>query len=123
MKIVNLEHEKTARAMDTLVPPATCYETNEEMVVLADLPGVNRDSLTIDLENETLVLQAETEPWEKASDMAQEELPAVEFHRVFKLAPYVDRDSISAKFENGVLRLHLPKLEAAKARKIEISMN
>lgn len=123
MNDLQTETRPMTEELRTVVPPATFYETNEELVVLADLPGVEKSDLTVELEKDTLVIEAYPQPAPIGAEIIQAELPEARFRRVLALAPYVDRDSIRAKLEDGVLTLQLPKLEVARTRRIEISVN
>ncbi len=105
-------------------PLIDIHEGPEGLVLEADLPGVSDQSITIQLEENMLTLQAESSY--ELPDYARplhEEFPIGIFQRTFILSDEVDRPSISAEMRNGVLRLLLPKAERAKTRKIEIQGN
>lgn len=103
-------------------PPVDIFETPDEILLQADLPGVDEKSIDCSLEAGVLTLRA------SAKDMIPEEMRLVDgeftpgdFERVFSLSEEIDQDKIRASVKNGVLTLHLPKSGRAKARKIEIS--
>lgn len=102
-------------------PAVDIFETENELVVLADMPGVSSDGLNISLENDLLTIEGvvddQTKPQEKI--LLQEYLLG-RYWRQFTLGEAVDRDKIEATMTNGRLRLVLPKSEAAKPRKIEV---
>jgi HSP20 family protein len=103
------ENEKTERA--TFAPPVDIYENKEEILVLADLPGVTAEGLTVNLDKDQLTILA------RRSVGAKEE---VEYRRVFVVPRGIDADKISANLQNGVLRLVLPKPAALKPRQIDV---
>jgi HSP20 family protein len=102
-------------------PSVDIFETDHEITLLADLPGVTTKSLTIDLRENTLTLTGEVEPFEQASEediMIEYEIG--KYYRQFTLSSVIDQNKIDAKLADGVLRLSLPKIEAATPRKIEL---
>lgn len=103
-------------------PPVDIVETPEEVLLLADIPGVDETSIDCTLEAGVLTLKASTKAAvpEGMRLMDGEFIPG-DFERVFSLSEEIDQEKIRASVKNGVLHLHLPKSTAAKARKIEIS--
>jgi len=102
-------------------PSVDIFETDHEITLLADLPGVTTNSLTIDLRENTLTLTGEVEPFEGAGEediMIEYEIG--KYSRQFTLSSVIDQSKIDAKLAGGVLRLSLPKIEAATPRKIEV---
>ena len=102
-------------------PAVDIFESEEEITLLADMPGVTSDGVTIDLHNDELKLTGEVEPQgsEKETYLLRE-YETGRFHRHFSLSDHIDQDKISASMKDGVLRLVLPKVEKAKPRKIEV---
>ena len=102
-------------------PSVDIFETDHEITLLADLPGVTTDSLTIDLRENTLTLMGEVKPFEGANEEdVLIEYEIGKYYRQFTLSSVIDQSKIDAKLADGVLRLSLPKIEAATPRKIEI---
>ena len=102
-------------------PSVDIFETDHEITLLADLPGVTTDNLTIDLRENTLTLTGEVEPFEGANEediLIEYEIG--KYYRQFTLSSVIDQSKIDAKLADGVLRLSLPKIEAATPRKIEV---
>ncbi len=102
-------------------PSVDIFETDHEITLLADLPGVTTKSLTIDLRENTLTLTGEVEPFEEANEediMIEYEIG--KYYRQFTLSSLIDQSKIDAKLADGVLRLSLPKIKAATPRKIEV---
>ncbi len=105
-----------------LIPPATFYETNEEIVVMADLPGVDKENVSLELEQDTLVLEAAVPAPSQDLQTTQSELPPSRLRRVLTLASSIDRSAITAKLEDGVLRLTLPKQAEAQTHQIKVAI-
>jgi len=103
------------------VPDVDILEDDKNITVYADLPGVKKDRVNIDLHEGTLTLTATVdEPQEKWHPIYREyEIGG--YTRRFTLGEQVDKSKISARMDNGVLTLVLPKAEAAKPRKIQIA--
>ncbi|MGD2270798.1 MAG: Hsp20/alpha crystallin family protein [Desulfobacterales bacterium] len=102
-------------------PNVDIFETESEITLLADMPGVKADDLTIDLRDNTLTLSGDVPP----IDDSNQELIAVEYqtgryYRQFTLSEVIDQTKIDAKLNDGVLRLTLPKVEKAAPRKITV---
>ena len=102
-------------------PAVDIFETEKEIILLADLPGVKSDELNIDLRDNVLTLTGDVTPWEGA---AEEDL-LIEYEigryfRQFTLSEVIDQDKIDAQLNDGVLRLILPKVEKAMPRKISV---
>ena len=117
------ESDQTERTRETacFIPRADIYETDEEIVVLADVPGVDEGSIDITLEKNTLTLNAYVDDGQpKDYSLAFAEYAVGDYTRSFRLSDEIDRDGIEAAVHNGVLRLRLPKAGPAKARKISV---
>jgi len=109
------------RAKDStrVTPRVDVYENDKEILLLADLPGVTRESLAIHADGDTLTLEAKRADTLAGSALAQE-LELRDYSRTFGIPPSIDRERIEAKLEAGVLRLHLPKQAALMPRKIPV---
>ncbi len=102
-------------------PSVDIFETERELTLLADLPGVTAENLTIDLRENTLTLTGEVAPFETANEQdILIEYEIGKYYRQFSLSNVIDQSKIDAKLDDGVLRLTLPKVEEAKPRKIEV---
>lgn len=102
-------------------PNVDIFETDNEITLLADMPGVTANNLTIDLKENVLTLTGEVAPFEGANEediLIEYEIG--KYHRQFNLASVIDQSKIDAKLNDGILRLSLPKVEEVKPRKIEI---
>jgi HSP20 family protein len=106
----------------TWAPPADVAETENELKVFLDVPGMRKEDLKIELPgNNTLLIQGERkfEAQEGVKYTRQERFYG-NFTRTFVLPSTLDANKISATFQDGVLEVVLPKAEASKARKIEV---
>jgi HSP20 family protein len=103
-------------------PPVDIVETPEEVLLIADIPGVDEKHVDCTLEAGVLTLRGTTQARvpEGMRLIDGEYIPG-DFERVFSLSEEIDQEKIRATVKNGVLHLHLPKATAAKARKIQIS--
>jgi HSP20 family protein len=101
--------------------PADIFETPTHMTMQADLPGVAKDSIQIEILNDVLTVKAKSRAFEKATEtLRHQEFEAKEFHRRFPLSARVDQSKIEAKFEEGVLTVAIAKFEAPKATVVEV---
>jgi HSP20 family molecular chaperone IbpA len=117
---VALSAEQT-RPGPVFMPQVDIFEIPEVITVMADLPGVTADDLSVDLEDGVLTIRGSVDPPEKdPEESLVREYDTGSFYRQFKLAQTIDQAAISAKLSDGVLRLVLPKVEAAKPRQITI---
>ena len=112
---------KQATADTFLLPASNVIETREAYVIEAEMPGVNRDGLEITVEGNTLTLTGRrdlTPP--KATALYVESKPA-HFRRIFEVEPVINASKITAHLEQGLLKVHLPKTDRVKPRKITIA--
>ncbi len=98
-------------------------ETNEDYVVRAAVPGVKPEDVDITINDDVLTISGgfEEKHEEKEQQYIRQELHYGQFHRSLKLPPTVEADKANAKFENGMLELHLPKRPEARARSLKIT--
>lgn len=103
-------------------PDVDIYETDSEIVLLADMPGVTPEALTIDLRDSMLTLTGETETdtVDKES-VALSEFASGNYYRRFTLSEIIDQENINAQLIDGVLHLKLPKVAKATPRKITVT--
>lgn len=111
-------------AASTWAPAVDIYETPERIVLKAELPGLTRDDIEIQMRGTTLILRGERR---FAKDVEQENYLRIEraygtFQRSFTLPATIQQDKIRAVFRDGVLELTLPKAEEAKPKKIAIEV-
>ncbi len=105
-----------------IVPPVNVRETADQIIVEAEMPGIDKNRLEIMLKEKDLFIlgrRAKEEP--SMGDPVWQEIPHYDFRRVFALGDHVNRSSIHASFDNGVLTLRIAKAEEAKPKKIEVA--
>lgn len=118
---VQVQRSEHTRDLPVLSPATDIHETDKEIVVVMDLPGVRQDQIEITLENRVLTISARTaveEPTDK--ELVYREFGPAEFRRSFSLTEDVDREQITARIKNGALRLTLPKAAEAQPRRIAV---
>jgi HSP20 family protein len=102
-------------------PAVDIFETERELTLLADLPGVKAKDLKIDLKDDVLTLTADETPLEGPGEKdVFREYRTGTYYRQFSLSDTIDQSKIEAVMKDGVLRLTLPKVEAATPRKIAV---
>jgi HSP20 family protein len=102
-------------------PATDIFENETAITVLADMPGVKAEDLTIDLRESVLTLTGRVVAPEKSSETdVLREYHVGTFFRQFTLSETIDQSKIDAKLTDGVLRLELPKVEKAKPRQINV---
>jgi HSP20 family protein len=106
------------------IPPVNVYEDEHNIVVTAELPGIEEKDLNITVENNILTITGERK---MESEVKKENFQRVErrygrFTRSFTLPPTVDPENVNAEFNNGVLKLTLMKREEAKPKQIKIGL-
>jgi HSP20 family protein len=109
-----------ANRVNYLTPLANILETKEGYVLEAEMPGVNKDGLEITVENGELTIVGRRVAGENRGRELYRESRTVDFRRAFELDPSIDTAKITAKIDQGILTLHLPKAEAVKPRKIAV---
>ena len=103
-------------------PAVDIFETEQEITLLADLPGVASDDINIDLRDDILTITGEVKPWEDSEESdVLVEFEIGKYYRQFTLSEVIDQDKLEAKLEDGVLRLVMPKAEKAMPRKITVT--
>ena len=112
-------------SLSTWAPAVDIYETEQELVVKADLPDIDPKDLDIRVENNLLTIRGERKFEKKVSeeDYLRVERSFGSFARSFTLANTVDTDAIKAEYQNGVLTLSIPKREEAKPKQIKVNVN
>ncbi len=102
-------------------PNVDIVEQGGELLILADMPGVNADALDIQFEDGVLSIHGRVPPRQAESPRyLLQEYGVGDFYRTFQVGEQIDAGRITAKYADGVLTLHLPKIEAARPRKISV---
>ncbi|MHA3772028.1 Hsp20/alpha crystallin family protein [Verrucomicrobiota bacterium sgz303538] len=103
-----------------LTPLANIVETQDGYILEAEMPGVNKEGLEITVDNGELLILGHRQRAPKPGQPLYRESRDLDFRRVFELDPSIDASKISAKIDQGVLKLTLPKAESVKPRKITV---
>jgi HSP20 family protein len=114
--------EETNWGASTWVPAVDLYETDEAFVFKAELPGLRKDDIHLEVHDRTLTLRGERkyETDVKDEHYHRRERSYGSFQRVFTLPATVDAEKVQTSFKDGILELRLPKHEAAKPKRIAI---
>jgi HSP20 family protein len=122
-RLMNGMLEGNGRQSQNWVPSLDVWETPTEVVYAFDLPGIREEQITIEVKDETLTISADREKTEETSENGfyRFERRYGTFARAVGLPQGVDQDNISARYENGVLEVRVPKPEEQKPKKIELS--
>lgn len=112
-------------ALTAWSPAVDIYETENELTLKADLPGLQEKDLDVRVENNMLTIRGERK-WEK--NVSEDNYLRVErsygsFSRSFSLPSTVNTDGIRAEYKNGVLEVHMPKREESKPRQVKVTVS
>jgi HSP20 family protein len=108
------------QAPEYIAPEVNIFETNDGYVLEAEMPGVNKEGLEITLEGNEITILGHRQQENFKGEPLFRESHVADYRRVFELDPAIDAGKVSAKMDQGVLTLTLPKSEAVKPRKIKI---
>lgn len=106
------------------VPAVDIKEDSDEFLLEADIPGVKPEQIDVSMEDGVLTVKGEKETEAKSEDNGYRRVERVygSFYRRFSLPDTADSEAISAKINDGVLRISIPKREAVKPKKIEVAV-
>lgn len=112
---------ETPRDAAALMPLVDVIEDASGITLYADLPGVPKDRLNLQVEADTLTIEGEVVlDMPEGMEATHAEMSVPRYRRVFTLSRELDTDKVSAEFNYGVLKLRIPKAEHAQPRKVEI---
>lgn len=111
--------ERRKSDLPTITPLVDIFENDEEILLHADMPGIQKENINIHIENGRLILSG-IRHLEKAGAASWEEFGDIEYRRVFSVPQTIDTSRVNAELKEGVLKLKMPKFEKAKPRQIEI---
>jgi HSP20 family protein len=101
-------------------PRVDICETDEELVLACDMPGVKPDDLDLRFDKGELLLHGKVRPRPPAAELVRHEYGVGDFYRSFAISEAVDAGKITAEYKHGVLTVHLPKKEEVKPKRIAI---
>jgi HSP20 family protein len=105
-------------------PNVDILEKADELLVLADMPGVKGNEIDIRFEDGELTIHGPAAPrHDGETRYLLQQYGVGDFYRTFRVSEQIDAAKISAEYKDGVLALHLPKVEAAKPRRINVKMS
>lgn len=114
---------EAAREAAALLPSVDVIEDTDGLTLFADLPGVPKDKLSLQLESDTLTIEGEIAlDLPEGVEATHAEVDRARYRRVFTLSKELDVDKVGAEFSQGVLKLRIPKAEHAQPRKVEIQV-
>jgi HSP20 family molecular chaperone IbpA len=111
-------------AAATLRPPVNIFENAEGITLEADMPGVGKDRLHLQVDQDSLLIEGElqvTVP--EAMEALYADVRATRYSRSFALSRELDTEKIEASLKDGVLRLHIPKRAEVRPRKVEVRVD
>jgi len=122
--VENLVTRESGGARRVYVPRVDVYETKDSIVLVADMPGVDDQSVDITFEKDTLTIKGTVAANGLIKDhrVYHAEYGVGDYERVFRISDAVDHDHITAGMKDGLLNVMLPKAESAKAKKIPVTM-
>jgi len=112
---------ETTERVSYVTPLANILETPEGYTLETEMPGVTKDGVEVLVENGELTLIGRRRSFETKGRELFRESRRLDYRRVFELDPSIDLEHVTAKIVNGVLRVHLPKSENVKPRKVMIA--
>lgn len=117
-----VKREITRNADSYVTPRTDIYDVEDGLNVVVDLPGVEKDGLNVQIEDNVLTIEGKIALQDEKDYLLREYEPS-NFFRQFELTDAIAQDKISAELKNGVLNLSLPKAEALKPRAIEVKFS
>jgi HSP20 family molecular chaperone IbpA len=104
----------------TYSPRIDIWESDQELILYADMPGVAAENLEIQFENRELRIHGKVCPRHEDISFIYGEYGIGDFYRTFSIGETIDAEKITAELKDGVLALHLPKTDAVRPRRIEV---
>lgn len=112
---------KSVERRMSIVPAVDVFEDKADITVVADLPGVSKDRLAVKVLDGNLVIEAEASvPTPDGLRLQRAEMQVPGYYRAFTLSPDFDTARIEANLQDGVLKLHIPRREEARPRRIDV---
>jgi len=120
----NREYEDGNMVMCAWKPPVDIFETADGIMIRAEIPGVNKEDVSVEVKDNILTLRGERRPDSGVEEkhFFRRERVHGKFHRAFTMRDLVDPDSIRAKITDGVLEVEVPNPEEDKPRQIKVNI-
>ncbi|HQO02830.1 MAG TPA: Hsp20/alpha crystallin family protein [Spirochaetota bacterium] len=122
-ELENVKNSERGNGQFFIAPRADIIEADGEYVIIADVPGLKKENVDITIDNGVLELRGRTVDENEAKGVFSREFRLPDYYRKFSLSDDISTTAITAKIDNGVLTLVLPKKEEVKPRKIEVLTN
>jgi HSP20 family protein len=104
-------------------PRVDIFETDKELTLIADVPGVRPEDVDLRYENGELLLHARVQEHSQNGNRLLNEYEVGDFYRAFSIHESINSQGINAECKNGVLTVHLPKVESAQPKQIQVKAN
>lgn len=117
---INLGAAESTSDKPMFSPVVDIWETETGLMLVADMPGVSSEELSLDLQDSSLTITGRVSQPPEGRRMLMREYEVGNFYRQFSLADNIDQAGITAALKDGVLKLELPRVAPAQPRKIEI---
>ncbi len=119
---INMPEEETALA--AFSPSVDIEEKEKEFRIIAELPGLNKEEIKINIKDNLLSISGEKKKGKKIEDENYHRTERIfgSFQRTFRLPEYADQDNIAAKYEDGILNVSIPKLKESISKNVEIKI-
>lgn len=123
-RLFDLPREEASDSLGAWSPAVDIYDRGNDVVIHAEIPGMNKEDIDVRVENNVLTIrgQKERKGEVKEEGYFRTERTYGSFSRSFSLPTTVDVTKISAEYKDGVLTLNVPKAEEAKARQIDVKV-
>ncbi len=120
-ELTTTEDSERTRECQCFVPRSDIYEVDDQIVIVADVPGADKDSIDVTLEKNVLTIDAYVNSAPpKGYSLSFAEYEVGDYQRSFRLSDEIDREKIQASVKDGVLHLYLPKSTVSRTRKISV---
>ncbi len=106
----------------TFAPRVDVYETEHDLLLFADMPGVDPNEIDLNYEKGELRLTGKVKPRSNVGHLILSEYDLGDFQRTFQIRELIDASKIEAEYKNGVLKIRLPKAEAVKPKRVEVKV-
>lgn len=115
--------QSTEAPQPALAPAVDIVESDDGITLLADMPGVSKDRLTVKVDGESLTIEGRAQiDVPENIELLHSEVRSPYFRRTFTLSRDLDPAKIEASLKNGVLQMHIPKSEQARPKRIEVQV-